>query len=79
MFHFGDQDGEEEKEPVLSLRNDKESVIVQDPEEETKTPASDTLAAQNKALKDFLLQKSRESLRFAHLMFWCILASLDDT
>ena len=25
------------------------------------------------------MNKSRESLRFAHLMFWCILASMDDT
>mmetsp|Transcript_8530 Transcript_8530/g.13148 ORF Transcript_8530/g.13148 Transcript_8530/m.13148 type:complete len:117 (+) Transcript_8530:496-846(+) len=33
----------------------------------------------NRALKNFLLQKSKESLRFSHLMFWCILASLDDT
>lgn len=30
------------------------------------------------ALKEWLLQKSRESLKFAHLMFWCILSSLDD-
>lgn len=34
--------------------------------------------ADSNALKEWLLQKSRESLKFAHLMFWCILSSLDD-
>lgn len=33
----------------------------------------------NQALKEWLLQKSRQSLKFAHLMFWCILASMDDS
>ena len=33
----------------------------------------------SEALKAFLVQKSRESLRFSHLMFWCILSSMDDT
>lgn len=31
------------------------------------------------ALKEFLIQKSSEDIRFAHLMFWCILSSMDDT
>lgn len=31
------------------------------------------------ALKEFLIEKSCEDIRFAHLMFWCILSSMDDT
>lgn len=34
---------------------------------------------ENDRLKEFLIQKSSESLRFAHLMFWSILAAMDDT
>jgi len=33
----------------------------------------------SKALKEWLLAKSAENLKFAHLMFWCILSSMDDT
>ena len=41
---------------------------------------SDQSAKQvSNGLKDFLIQKSKENLRFAHLMFWCILSQMDDT
>ena len=70
LFHF--EGGADEEE-------DKALEIGSPVKEEEQIQSTSETPVQNSALKLFLLKKSQESLRFAHLMFWCILSQMDDT
>jgi hypothetical protein len=74
LFHFeSNEDNQEEEKKseleIVSPEKDGQGQII--PTEEA--------VVENTGLKQFLLKKAKESLRFAHMMFWCILSSMDDT
>ena len=60
----------------ISFENQDGVTIINSNSKPEESKSSDQI---NSALKDFLLAKSQTNLRFAHLMFWCILSSMDDT
>ena len=53
--------------------------IITSDEESNSTEPSAIIPSERQLLKDFLLDRSRKSTQFAHLVFWYLMAGIDDS
>ena len=80
LFHFAKDspDGRESSFVLLEPPKPEGPGI-----EESKTASAATAGSESsnarRLLKDFLLYNSRKSMKFAHLVFWNLVAGIDDS
>lgn len=80
LFHFATDspDGRESSFVLLEPPKPEGPGI-----EESKTASAATAGSESsnarRLLKDFLLYNSRKSMKFAHLVFWNLVAGIDDS
>ena len=81
LFHFT-TDGDRENFVLLDPpKPEGPGVIVPATEndEESKTTVAEGEIGHRRLLKEFLLDRSRKSTQFAHLVFWNLMAGIDDS
>ena len=80
MFHY--DTGSSERESFLLLDAPKPEGgpdVLADEESKTVNAIDSTEKSPRQSLKHFLLDRSRKSTQFAHLVFWNLVASIDDS
>mmetsp|Transcript_24812 Transcript_24812/g.31009 ORF Transcript_24812/g.31009 Transcript_24812/m.31009 type:complete len:106 (-) Transcript_24812:986-1303(-) len=80
LFHYTDDGGSAEKDGFEVLEHPNPEGSGTQIIEEIKSAASEPDQSNpRRLLKEFLLERSRKSTQFAHMVFWYGVASIDDS
>ena len=74
LFHFT-TDGDRESFQLLDAKPEGPGITSDEESKSVPTASS----SERQLLKDFLLDRSRKSTQFAHLVFWYLMAGIDDS
>ena len=77
LFHFT-TDGDRESFLILDEQKPEGGPAIVE-ESKTVTVDASPISTERQLLKDFLLDRSHKSTQFAHLVFWYLLAGIDDS